>query len=709
MSLTGKTIGQLTFLSSPTADTLIPVELSGETYHIAFSGISSNSTVEVTYSELVDKITGETLNTGSFYIITDFKTCYDQPDFDFNGISITSGNYKDDTEIQPIIVFATSSNTISDVAYQPTYPKDRIRYDWTFSATEVTNGVAFGRITERIDEYNNRTDYDHRQIKFKRYRYYEVNFNNPYNGTVQVSATSETEMVVLGTNTNFTNLFVGNHVGFDDVDYRVFEITNIDSNTGMTITGVTSVNVGPNIRIYDASWSEYASYLQNNVDDISIFEEYYTFDLGNNSIFNNYIGNYSNLHDEDGTTFILANNVFYSQFKNNKFGDMCYNNTFFDDCWNNNVGNFFYSNITDDDFDGNVIGNYFNNNRITSNFQDNRIGAAFENNYLVQNSFYRNNIMNDFRNNQISGGDFQNNEIGSQFNNNKIYESFYKNDIGNGYGNNYHYAQCYGNLIGNGFNNNDVYSQFYENKIGDIFENNNLGDPNNFGSYSFYKNDIGSDFRNNTCLGTFSFNRIGSEVFNNVIDDGFGYGFNASQGNVIGNYFYDNTIGEYFYNNTIADGFINNQVYNYFQMNDVKIPFLNGIDFTTFYGNITGFSFTALGTTATDGIYTDITGTTNGSGINATFDVEVSSGSVIGVSGDSVGKYYNINNIVTILGSQIGGTDVTDDVVITITGITQTPTVYEPYNCDLFINSSNVNRLSFYDGSDTLVVKNIND
>jgi hypothetical protein len=154
MALTGKTIGQLTLLETPTVNTLIPVELSGETYHIEFSAITSNLTVEVTYSELVDNITGETLNTGSFYIITDFKTCYDQPDYDYNKNAITSGIYKDNTTIQPIIVFATSSNTISDVAYQPAYPNDRIQYDWTFSATEITSGVTYGRISERIDEFS---------------------------------------------------------------------------------------------------------------------------------------------------------------------------------------------------------------------------------------------------------------------------------------------------------------------------------------------------------------------------------------------------------------------------------------------------------------------------------------------------------------------------------------------------------------------------
>jgi hypothetical protein len=42
MSLTCKTICEFTFLAEPTTISLIPVELSGVTYHIAYSGITNN-------------------------------------------------------------------------------------------------------------------------------------------------------------------------------------------------------------------------------------------------------------------------------------------------------------------------------------------------------------------------------------------------------------------------------------------------------------------------------------------------------------------------------------------------------------------------------------------------------------------------------------------------------------------------------------------
>ena len=719
--LTGKTIGQLTLLETPTSNTLIPVELDEQTYHIVFSSITTF--FDVTYSELYDKITGATLSIGGYYKITDYKTCYDQPNFNYNGSSITEGNYKDDSPVEPIIVFATSSNTISDQAYQPNYPNDKIRYDWAFNQTDITQGVAFGRITERIDEYNNRTDYDHRQIKFIRYRYYENQLSNPYAGTVNVTSISDTEMGVTGFGTTFEDLSVGTIVGFGRIlDFKVYTITNIDSDTEMTVTGFTTSNAN-NLRMYQTNWSEYSSYYQNNIE--TSYEEYFTFNLDGNSI-NNFIGNYSNIHIFDGLgSFLLANNVFQSQFYNNRFGDGCYNNTFFDDCWNNMIGNYFSNNITDDDFDGNFIGNVFTNNYITSNFQYNRIGEGFEGNYIVQNDFYRNNIMNNFQYNNISGGDFQNNEIGSQFSNNIIDGDFYKNDVGNGYNDNEIYSENYGNLVGNGFNQNEIFASFRENTIGDYFQgniihsilqrnrigvsfsNNNLSDSGNTGSFYFEANSILNDFNANTIVGDFRFNNILSYFNNNNIQDGFGFGGSNARGNTIGNYFQSNNIGEYFYDNVIGDNFDDNEVYDSFQLNYIKTSVV-GTNFIENLGNITAFTYVATGNTATDNIYTDLTGTTNELGLNATFGVEVSGGTVVSVTGSSFGIKYQVSDNITILGSSIGGSDGVDDVIIVVTGISPLPSVYGYYNCEIFKNSDNSNRLSFYDSSDILTIKDIN-
>jgi len=126
MALTGKTIGELSLLQFPTNDTLIPVEYIGDTYHISFSSI--------TYSE---------------GLMTDYQTCYDQPNYDNLKNSINTGNYKSGST-EPILLLAISTTGFSPTVYSTLYPQDKITYDITWDTTELTSSPAKGRITERI-------------------------------------------------------------------------------------------------------------------------------------------------------------------------------------------------------------------------------------------------------------------------------------------------------------------------------------------------------------------------------------------------------------------------------------------------------------------------------------------------------------------------------------------------------------------------------
>jgi hypothetical protein len=566
MALTGKTIGELTYLSVVTTDTLFPVELSGDTYHISYSAFTNSNYNEGTYDELYSFATGGTLTAGSYYLMTDFQTCYDQPNYDNTKTPITTGNYKTGTT-EPILLLAISTTGFSPTVYSTLYTNDKITYDITWNTTEVTSSPAKGRITERIDNFNNRTDYDNRSILFKRYNGYSYNENSPLGGLVGISGLTGTTGVLYGnTGTTFNSNFgSGSIVSIRNLSPSFFEVISVVSNSLAIISGVT-ISVTTDSPYYSGNDDGIMSYYQPNVRQDQVFE-YTTF----SDAINNYVGNYSNLSlGSFLNPFILANNVFISgSYINNTIGDGSYNNTFNDDCDNNQIGGNFYNNSTNDDFDGNIIGENFNNNYITSNFNNNRIGSDFDFNILLGGSFYRNNIGNDFNNNVWTNSDFQNNEIGNQFNNNKIYGDFYNNDIGNGYKNNESYSQFYRNLIGNGYNNT-IYSQFFENNIEHVFGDNTIGTVLTIGTYDFRGNRIGSYFGNNNCYGSFAYNTIGTNFNYNEVQDGFGFGGSSSQGNRIGNDFTDNTIGEYFYNNIIPDNFYNNTIGDSFQWNIVN-------------------------------------------------------------------------------------------------------------------------------------------
>jgi len=582
-------------------DTINTGSINAETYlrnNIPLGG----GFTPITYSELTNLISTSGLELGGNYLITDFRTCYDRPDYDENKnpISVSSSSYFEGP-IEPIIVFATSNNTLAIDGYQSTYPNDKIKYDVTYSTTE-SGGAAFGRITERVDNYNNRTDYDHRTIEFKRYVFYYFSKETPETGTMELLKTG----TVTGLGTTFTNYSPGQVIAYPNSSEVFFRIDTISSNTGMTVSGLSINSFGGSFEFYLADSGGYDSYYRNNVDDVTDFNLYTTFgDAIGDGVINNYIGDYSNLHLEDGEgDFLLANNVFKDgEYHNNKIGNGSYNNTLNDDCNNNTIGNYCYNNITNNDFDENVIGNFFGNNLITADFRYNQIGEFFENNVIIDSdtSFENNRIGNNFTNNWIdrnSGLYFDHNQIGEGFNGNTIFRDFDDNTIGNGFDDNEIYQDFYDNNISNDFNNNTIgdiedigVGNFEDNVIGNNFKGNAT-------KGTFINNQIGTDFVSNTTEDNFTNNIIGNNAFLNTIDSNFGYnkiansfedntigsdfGFGGSipRGNVIGNEFYNNTIGVDFYDNVICDNFQNNAILDTFQFNQVGYP-INGINFSS--------------------------------------------------------------------------------------------------------------------------------
>jgi hypothetical protein len=369
---------------------------------------------------------------------------------------------------EPIIVLATSSNTLAVDAYQPSYPNDKIKYDVTYTTTESGN-PAFGRITERIDEFGNRTDYDHKNITFKRYLLRTYDRLNPYTGTVEILADG---IVTGSTGTTFTSLSPGQIIAIRNSNETFYEIVSISGDTSMIVTGETVTATGNGgYEFFNANSHSYDSYYPNNIDGQSNFNLYNTFEaIDNDGCINTHIGDHSKYYLNEGIgDFLLANNVLKDgRYENNTIGDSSYNNTFNDDCTANQIGYAFRNNITDDDFDSNVIGNFFETNIITANFNDNHVGNNFNDNFILCNSFYRNQIGNDFISNWLDGDwgfDFYQNQIGDYFNDNVIYKDFYDNNIGNNFGTNTITGVCFDNIIGNSFVLNIIGNDFRYNQI----------------------------------------------------------------------------------------------------------------------------------------------------------------------------------------------------------------------------------------------------
>lgn len=142
--------------------------------HQAILNSSSSGGVnyfEVTYAEMIQLVENGLLIPGSYYLITDFQTIYDQPDYWLEGspkeahelVTKVSGT------IEPLLCIASGLNTLELQVYSLLYSNDVIHYDVRFLQTEIKGTPAKGRIIYRKDEKNNVTGYDHTHIYFKRY------------------------------------------------------------------------------------------------------------------------------------------------------------------------------------------------------------------------------------------------------------------------------------------------------------------------------------------------------------------------------------------------------------------------------------------------------------------------------------------------------------------------------------------------------------
>lgn len=136
-----------------------------------FSNLPSASgatIVDITHAQLLALKTAGTLQKGEYYRITDFATMYDLPDYTSANNPVLIPVLKTEV-VSPIIVFAISSTQLQTEAIDSAYPKDIIHYELEYT-TAVGANPTLGRITYRKDEFGNETDYDHRRVKFKRYK-----------------------------------------------------------------------------------------------------------------------------------------------------------------------------------------------------------------------------------------------------------------------------------------------------------------------------------------------------------------------------------------------------------------------------------------------------------------------------------------------------------------------------------------------------------
>ena len=344
--------------------------------------VGSIDTVAVTYSEFYSLITSNQLIGGNTYILMDFQTVYDQMDFD------NSGNLKPTLvtktgAIEQIWVLALSSNQIADKAYSATYPKDEIQYDWTYNTTLVNGAPAKGRISERIDEWNNRTDYDHREIKFIRYD----NGSGVYN-VINDNGNASAEFLTFGNNYGAGGIIHDNWLGdfYSIGQFLGQEYSNNVFQGNTIITNKTSTMFYNNTFMLEVVSNSFGGNLSSNSFGGDLQSNSFGGELSSNSfggnLYRNSFDGYLSLNSFSGN---LYSNSFGGNLQSNSFGRNLHSNSFRGDLSLNSFGGHLSSNS----FGGSLYSNSFD-----GDLQSNSFGGNLSSNSFIFNTFFYYTILN---------------------------------------------------------------------------------------------------------------------------------------------------------------------------------------------------------------------------------------------------------------------------------------------------------------------------
>lgn len=347
------TIGALDPTSALTDSMLIMLEGANKTWRGTLAqlkeyiGAGGAGVTIASHAELVALQGSNSLVPGATYVLEDFTTIYDQPDWDIDGNPKSTVTTKTSAN-EVLALTAISTNQFSPQVHSLNYPEDYLEYNIGFVATEVMAAPAKGRITCRIDDKKNRTDYDHRTILFKRYA--------PGPG--------------IWTAADFVEF---NDTGGPFMEFLTFQATLCENNY-----------IG-NYAIYKALWGE-PFLLASNV---------FTGDYCSSNTFGNYtikntIKNASNNQVADG----FYQNIGYSLMDSNRIGAWMWGNRLKSSFHNNLIGDNFNRN-TLQDFLFNTIGDEFGVNTGNAEIKDCTFGSMCAVNTF--HFFYDNTVGSNFR------------------------------------------------------------------------------------------------------------------------------------------------------------------------------------------------------------------------------------------------------------------------------------------------------------------------
>lgn len=260
-----------------------------------------------TYAELVALQTANRLIAGGAYILSDFQTIYDRPDFDDDGLGNITPKLVIETitaDIEILVLTATTANTFDKRVLSFSEQFDEIDYDIDYNTTYVNEAPAKGRITYRKDFLGNSADFDIKSVTFKRYdRAADEVFIN-----IGDTGTDDYILLPMINGTCIENTF-GNCVSYLEFNNQPFNLPNnvFEDAAYFNSFGVSCIN------------NHFMANLENNICR-SDFSHNITYSGFN---YNNFTGQtYYNIFNENFTQntigLFCTHNEFPAEYKHNK-------------------------------------------------------------------------------------------------------------------------------------------------------------------------------------------------------------------------------------------------------------------------------------------------------------------------------------------------------------------------------------------------------
>jgi len=383
-----------------------------------------SSVRSLTHAQLLAEITAGMLNAGESILITDYATKHNIQD---------GSNYLEElhTEtVEPLLVYATSSDTLDIRAKSVLFPKDIIHYDVADVVCEDKSTQRTGKITFRKDHLGNETHYDFRGVIFRRWKLDlslytpwvsagtfakgdKITYNNTLFYCIQAIAGSTSNPEILTENFNYV---------IDNQRYLAWQSTTIELG-GDPISG-SALQIPVSVSYFDFytfsnSLGEQKSEWFTNVKIGIFFYGYY-----NSIVF---------IETDTDQTFGMT------------FDSLCYFMTFGSNNYSCTFGNDNYATVFDSSNTYMTFGN--NNANIIVGYKNNSIKLG-DSNYAI--TFGGDN----------SGITFGTDNSADTFGNHNNYLTFGNNNVSNAFGDGNAV-----NTLGNGnanntFGNGNVYNTF---------------------------------------------------------------------------------------------------------------------------------------------------------------------------------------------------------------------------------------------------------